>query len=141
MSGRYDDIIEMPHPISKKHPQMARADRAAQFSPFAALTGYGDSITETARDTDKRVELSESAKSDLDARLVQLQSVLLTAPEISVTYFVADNKKEGGSYTSRSGNLKKLDIYRRCMLLDDGMAIPLDDIIAIDSPLFREMDY
>lgn len=103
----YNDILHLPHHVSTKHPTMPMSDRAAQFSPFAALTGHSDAIQETERLTGERVELSEEAKTLLDQKQQYLAS--LDRPELTVTYFVADTKKEGGAYVSTNGILKKID--------------------------------
>lgn len=129
MSGKYDDIINLPHHVSEKHPQMSLHDRAAQFSPFAALTGYDDAVKETARLTDTMFELDEDEKSILDEKL---RRSLENKDEISVTYFVKDNKKEGGSYNTVSGTIKKIDEYLRTLVLNSGEEIPIDNIYDIN---------
>lgn len=103
----YDDIIHLPHPVSPRHPQMPLADRAAQFSPFAALTGHDAAIRETARLTDSPVELEESGKEQLDRQLLLVQENLAQKPEIEVTYFQPDEKKSGGVYVTVCGRVKK----------------------------------
>ena len=118
-SHRYDDIIHLPHHVSTAHPPMPAADRAAQFSPFAALTGHEAAIRETARLTDERAELDENAKAVLDEKLRMIQEMLPAHPEITVTYFQPDAKKSGGAYVSVTGRVKKLDLYRQC-LFDGG---------------------
>ncbi|MCD7784805.1 MAG: YolD-like family protein [Oscillospiraceae bacterium] len=131
MRNPYEDIINLPHHVSKTHPQMSMQDRAAQFSPFAALTGYDDAIDETARLTGRKIELGEEAKEILDRKLQYLRSIISEQPEISVTYFVPDEKKDGGEYVTVSGNLKRIDEYERVMVLTDGEVIRLDDVIDI----------
>lgn len=134
--GKYEDILHLPHPISKRHPQMPLADRAAQFAPFAALTGHEDAVRETARLTDSRVELDEGQREQLDQRL----SLLLQAmrenpglePEVTITYFQPDEKKAGGAYVSVYGQVKKVDEYRRVILLKDGTALPMDEIVRME---------
>lgn len=127
MSGPYDDIIDLPHPTSERHPRMPMANRAAQFSPFAALTGYGDAVRETARLTDRRVELTESEKSVLDAKLQQL------APGASaeITCFQPDGKKEGGTYLTVTGVVKRIDAGE--IVLTDTRKIPIEDIVEVQS--------
>lgn len=129
MSGKYDDIINLPHHVSEKHPQMSLHDRAAQFSPFAALTGYDDAVKETARLTDTIFELDEDEKSILDEKL---KRGLENKDEISVTYFIKDSKKEGGSYNTVSGRVKKIDEYLRTLVLNSGEEIPIDNIYDIN---------
>lgn len=134
--GKYEDILHLPHPISRRHPQMPLADRAAQFAPFAALTGHEDAVRETARLTDSRVELDEGQREKLDQRL----SLLLQAmgenpglePEVTITYFKPDEKKAGGAYVSVYGQVKKVDEYRRVILLKDGTALPMDEIVRME---------
>ena len=131
MKGKtnYEDIINLPHHVSAKRPQMSMLDRAAQFSPFAALTGYDDAIHETGRLTDKKIDLSEQI----------LMERLGDHPALTVTYFVPDAKKSGGAYVTKRGNLKKIDEFERLMMLMDGTKIPLDDVADIESELFRDM--
>ncbi|MCD7785253.1 MAG: YolD-like family protein [Oscillospiraceae bacterium] len=132
----YSDIINLPHHVSKTHPQMSTQDRAAQFSPFAALTGYDDAIDETARLTGKKLELGEEAKEILDRKLQYLGRIISEQPEISVTYFVPDEKKDGGEYVTVSGNLKRIDEYERVVILIGGERIGMEEIIDIESELF-----
>ena len=103
MSGKYDDIIELPHPTSQNHPRMSLYDRAAQFSPFAALTGHHAAIAETGRLTDRRIELDESEIARVDAELQHLQELLPGRPTVSITYFAPDERKNGGSYQTVTG--------------------------------------
>ena len=127
--GAYDDIMDLPHPTSARHPRMPMADRAAQFSPFAALTGHGDAIRETARLTDRKIELTEDEKAVLDEKL----SLLLDAGgEAVFTWFLPDEKKNGGSYVTVAGSIKKLDPLERRVILNDGTVIPVEDIFEID---------
>ena len=111
MKGPYDDIINLPHYISQKRPQMSMLDRAAQFSPFAALTGYDAAIKETGRLTDERIELEEEALTILNMKYQMLMDALPDNPEVTITYFVPDERKEGGSYVSKTGVVKKLNIF------------------------------
>ena len=137
MRGDYDDLLDLPHHVSESRPQMPMSDRAAQFSPFAALTGYGDAIAETARLTEQRVELSEEERELLDRKQQYLLSMVTDRPEVTVTYFVPDARKAGGAYVIRSGRLEKVDLSERLMYLTDGTVIALDEIIGIESPLFE----
>ena len=126
MSGKYDDIIHLPHHVSRKHPRMSNHDRAAQFSPFAALTGYDAVITETGRLTDSSVELDESRKEVLNERLRYVLSVLSQQPRVRITYFREDDRKAGGAYVTASGRVKKVDAYDHTIILTDGQVIPLE---------------
>lgn len=139
MNDRYDDIIHLPHHVSKTRPQMSMMDRAAQFSPFAALTGYDAAIKETGRLTDEKIELGEETKAVLDRKQCYLSNMISVQPEITVTYFLPDERKSGGTYLSVTGKLKRIDEYERMMILTDGKKIPLDDIMDIESNLFCEL--
>lgn len=130
-SHRYDDIIHLPHHVSPTHPQMPVPDRAAQFAPFAALTGHEAAIRETARLTDEKITLDENAKALLDEKLRMVQEMPEAHPGITITYFQPDGKKSGGHYLSVTGKVKKTDGYGHCLVMDDGLRIPLDDIIEI----------
>lgn len=132
MTKTYDDIIHLPHHVSATHPHMSAIDRAAQFSPFAALTGYDAAIKETARLTDKRVELDESMKEALSNNLQMIADRLKEHPEIAITYFQPDAKKNGGAYVTVINTVKKIDVYKRIVVLTDGIVIPVDEIISID---------
>lgn len=133
MTGPYDDIIDLPRPVSRTRPRMPVRDRAAIFSPFAALAGHGAAIAETARLTDQKAELDEDARAELDRRQAALLEHIDQQPEIAVTWFQKDEKKTGGSYVTTAGRLKKLDDARRALVLTDGTAIPLEDIAALES--------
>ncbi len=139
MTNRYDDIINLPHPVSKTHPKMSMANRAAQFAPFAALTGYNAAIKETARLTCEKIELDEDSQALLDQKQQFLVDCLSQYPKISITYFQADKKKAGGRYETISATVKKIDEYRRCFILMDDSTIPLDDIINLDGEIFRNL--
>ena len=132
ISHEYDDIIDLPHHVSADRPRMPMIDRAAQFSPFAALTGYDAAIAETARLTDAKKELSEEQKEALGRQLRALRSRLKTAPQVSVTYFVPDGRKSGGAYETLSGQARKVDEYRGVLEMSDGTAIPFDDILRLE---------
>ena len=134
---QYDDIIDLPHHVSATRPQMSMINRAAQFSPFAALTGYDAAIRETGRLTDSRIELSEDSRADLDRKQQLLSDRLAEHPEVSVTYFAPDKRKAGGAYVTVTGNVKKLDDLQRLMVLTDGTVVPVDEILALESDLFR----
>ncbi len=127
--GAYDDIINLPHPSSAKHPRMPMSDRAAQFSPFAALTGHGAAIEETARLTDRRIELTEEEKTVLDEKL---RLLLETGGEGMITYFLPDERKDGGAYVAKLGTIKKIDPLEGRVILTDRTAIPIKDILEIE---------
>lgn len=137
---QYDDIIDLPHHVSAARPRMSMIDRAAQFSPFQALTGYGAAIQETGRLTDQRIELTEDFRAVLDRKQQLLVENLADHPEVSVTYFVPDERKAGGAYVTVTGRVKKVDDYQRLLLLTDGTKIPLDEILDMESELFRKME-
>ena len=128
MNNRYDEIMGLPHHISKTRPQMPMSDRAAQFAPFAALTGYDSAIKETGRLTDERIELDEEALTALDRKYQLLMDTLDDAPEVTIIYFQPDARKAGGQYVSATGTVKKVDTFGRRILLQDGTRIPLDSI-------------
>ena len=138
--GKYDDIIHLPHHVSAKHPQMPALDRAAQFSPFAALTGYETAIAETARLVDRRIELDENRKEELDEKLQTAKEQHALEPEIAVTYFVPDAKKDGGAYVQTIGIIKKLDDIGHRIIMKDGTVIPICDIYGMESSIFRSVD-
>ena len=138
MSGPYDDIIHLPHPTSSKHPRMPIADRAAIFSPFAALTGHVSAIAETARLTDRRVEPDEDARAELDRRQAVLLEQIDQHPEVTVTWFQPDEKKDGGAYVITTGRLKKIDEVERVLFLTDGARIPLEDVAGLESDCFQD---
>lgn len=129
--GEYDDIINLPHHVSRKHPQMSIHDRAAQFAPFAALTGHGEAIAETARLTDRKIELDDYERLKLDEKLLILQEHIMEMPEISVTYFCPDEKKEGGKYVTVTKALRKINEMERTLLMEDGMQIRIEDILDV----------
>lgn len=135
MSGPYDDIINLPHHVSRTRPQMPRADRAAQFAPFSALAGYGAALVETARLTDRRIELEEDDRAALDRKQRELLERIRERPEVAVTWFVPDTRKEGGQYITTAGRLKRIDEVRRVMILVDRTEIPLNDIFDIEAEI------
>ena len=137
-NDQYNDIIDLPHHVSATRPRMSMIDRAAQFSPFAALTGYDAAIKETGRLTDARIELSEESRAILDRKQQLLLSNLSNSPEISVTYFVPDERKAGGSYATVTGKVKRVDEYLRLLILFNGEKIYLDDILDLDGSVFDE---
>lgn len=128
---KYDDIIDLPHHVSNKHSQMSLEARSAQFAAFAALTGYGEIINETARLTDKKIEVNNDVKAEIDNKLRVIQNEIKEQPEITVTYFLPDDRKSGGEYVTVTGNINKIDEYSKLMILKDGTKIFIDNIIDI----------
>lgn len=128
--SKYDDIINLPHHRSQTHPHMSLLDRAAQFAPFAALTGYGDAIDETARLTDGRPELSEQQLAELNERLLQIMAEPNAVARI--TYFVPDEKKSGGRYEQAEGTIKKIDDIAKVIVTDRGERIPIKNIVGVE---------
>ena len=131
MNHAYDDIIRLPHPTSRKHPRMSMEERAAQFAPFAALTGFGGVIRETGRLTDKQVELGESDQVELERVLTFLDSQEEEHPMIKVTYFLPDTYKEGGTYVTVTGHLKRIDQVEGALPLWEGVRVPIQDIRSV----------
>ena len=131
MSGTYDDIIALPHPEPRTHPRMSLHDRAAQFSPFAALTGHSAAIAETGRLTDSRITLDESEMARVDAALQRLRELLPQEPVASITYFVPDERKAGGSYQTITGTARRIDTVNGILLLTDRREVPIADIFDI----------
>lgn len=140
---KYDDIINLPHHVSTRHPQMPLSDRAAQFSPFAALTGHDAAIKETQRLTDEWIELNEDRKELLDEKLQMIRESLFSGkgrhdlPEITFTYFKPDERKSGGAYLSIQGKVKKIDEYSHQVIMEDGTVLAIEQIAGIEGELFR----
>ena len=129
--GRYDDIINLPHHVSAVRPHMPMQDRAAQFQPFRALTGYEDAVRETARLTEEKPQLTEDEKAILDARLQKLADEIAGQPRVTLTYFQPDKRKAGGAYVTASGQLKKIDDLAGVLILTGGERIVIEDIMDI----------
>ena len=140
MTGDYDDIINLPHHISKTRPQMSLKDRAAQFSPFAALTGYDAAIKETGRLTDEKIELDEEALSNLNMKFQILFENPDEQPDIAITYFKPDETKSGGAYLTTTDKIKKVDEYERIITTAKGTKIPMDDVINLESEIFQFLE-
>ena len=138
--SKYEDIIDLPHHVSYRHPRMSRIDRAAQFAPFAALTGYGAAVEETARLTEGLTELDETARALLNEKLRMLADFLDSEPQISITYFRPDERKTGGSYVTVSGTIKMVDEYARIVVMTDQTVIPMEHIREIGGELFEGME-
>ena len=127
----YSDIIDHPHHVSRARPQMSMHDRAAQFSPFAALTGFDAAVSEEARVTDRRIELEEDELQHLNEKLRILSEHIEEQPEVSITYFVPDERKDGGAYVTKTGVLKKIDEYVHVLIMTGGVRIPIREIIEV----------
>ena len=134
----YEDIIELPHHVSTSRPRMSMHDRAAQFSPFAALTGHGAAIAETARLTDSFQELDEGMTERLDQKIRIIREKKDQENPVVITYFLPDKEKTGGKYISAEGRVKKVDEYHNIIVMSDGTRIPMERIIEIESSLFDE---
>ncbi|MBO4422695.1 MAG: hypothetical protein J5879_04610 [Clostridia bacterium] len=128
---KYDDIIDLPHHVSAKHPPLGRDSYAAQFSPFAALTGYDGVVEEAARTTDQKIELGEYGAAALDEKLRALRKNEKDRPTVTLTYFRADGKKAGGSYEKKTARLKRIDEAERTVLFTDGTAVKIDDVLDV----------
>ena len=137
---RYDDMLNLPHHVSLTHPQMSALARAAQFSPFAALTGYDDAVKETARLTDAKLELDEDEKARISERLNLLQEQITAHPTVTITYFQADKKKDGGAYVSTTAPVKKIDQIENVIKMMNGELISFSDILSIRGELFKVLD-
>lgn len=131
--GKYDDIIHLPHHVSAAHHHMSMPERAAQFQPFRALTGYEAAVRETARLTDEQVELTEDERALLDEKLQRLANHLDNHPQVTLTYFQPDKKKTGGEYVTTTGQLKKLDYFEGTLTLMGGERIVIENILEIQS--------
>ncbi len=138
--NQYEDIINLPHHVSPTRPQMPMSDRAAQFAPFAALTGYDAAIKETGRLTDEKIELDEEALTALDMKYQLLMDAFDKVPEVTITYFQPDERKAGGKYVSATGAVKKVDDFERLITMQDGTRIPMDDVLSIDGELFSSLE-
>lgn len=135
--SNYDDILRLPHPTSKTHRRMSRQDRAAQFSPFAALTGYEAVVKETARLTEERPMLTEDEVAELDTRL---RLAMELDAEVTVRWFQPDAKKSGGSYVTTTSRVKKVDELQRILTMEDGAQIPIQEVTAVESTIFNRID-
>lgn len=133
---QYDDIINLSHHVSQTRLRKSMTDRAAQFSPFATLTGFDAAIREMGRLTEQRIELTADSREELDRRQQLLVEHLSEHPEVSVTYFVSDERKSGGAYVTVSDGVKKIDRYQRLLVLNDDIWIPLNEIIVLDSEIY-----
>ena len=140
MNRKYNEIMGLPHHVSKTRPQMPMSDRAEQFAPFAALTGYDAAIKETGRLTDERIELDVEVLSALDMKYQLLMEAHDEAPEVTITYFQPDERKAGGKYITATSAVKKVDDFERRITMQDGTKIPMDDILSIGGELFSSLE-
>ena len=140
MNNRYNEIINLPHHVSKTRPQMPMSDRAAQFAPFAALTGYDAAIKETGRLTDERIELDEESLTALNVRYQMLTDALEKRPEVRITYFKPDERKAGGAYVTTVGEVRKIDDFEQTIIMQDGTRIPMDDVLSLEGELFSVLE-
>ena len=129
---KYDDIINLPRPVSKKHKPMARIDRAAQFAPFKALVGLDDEVDEAARLVDARIELDENEKELLNEKLLIIAENISDRPLVRITYFVPDSRKEGGRYVTDNASVKKLDTIKKTIIFTDGRTVHMNDILSVE---------
>ncbi len=136
MTSPYADIIHLPHHVSQNHPQMPLRDRAAQFAPFAALTGYKAAVGETARLTSERRELDPQEAEELNRRLSELAARLQDCPEVTVKDFVPDDRKSGGAYVTVTGRVRHISVPEKTLVLEDGSVIPLYDVISMTGEIF-----
>lgn len=135
----YEDIVDLPHHVSRKHPQPTMADRAARFAPFAAITGYEEMVLEEARVTDDRIEMDESSKAALNEKLNMILEFIDEQPEVSITYFEPDKRKAGGAYITVTGTVKRIDEYEHLVIMTDGKKINIDDIYNLQGELFYSL--
>ena len=138
--GNYDDIINLKRPISK-HPKMSLYQRSAQFAPFAALTGYEGQVKETARLTDRRIELDEEMKLILDLKIQVIKEMLSDNSEVEITYFIPDTRKDGGKYETIINNVKKIDSYNEHIIMQNNLKIEIKEIININSNIFKNISF
>lgn len=139
--GKYDDIINLPHHVSKKHPQMSLEARAAQFAPFAAVTGHKEEIDEAERVTEEKEDISEEQMKILNKKLSIIMENIAQKPSIKVIYFIPDKKKSGGKYETITGNVKKVDEYKKVIILEKEIVIPMQEIVDISGDLFKQIYY
>ena len=138
--GKYDDIINLKRPASK-HPKMSLYQRSAQFAPYAALTGYEGQVKETARLTDRRIELDEELKVILDMKIQVIQELISNKPELEITYFIPDTRKDGGKYETIINNVKKIDSYNEHIIMQNNLKIEIKEIININSNIFKNISF
>ena len=137
----YEDIIDVPHHVSKKYPEPTMMERAARFHPFAAITGYEEMVLEAARTTETRIELDEEALTVINEKLNMLRESLDGEPRVTVTYFEPDKKKNGGAYVSVTGTVRLIDEYEQTVTLGEDKKIPIREIYSIDGELFSDFGF
>ena len=138
--GNYDDIINLKRPISK-HPKMSLYQRSAQFAPFAALTGYEGQVKETARITNRKIELDEEMKLKKKKKIQVIKEMLSDNPEVEITYFIPDTRKDGGKYETIINNVKKIDSYNEHIIMQNNLKIEIKEIININSNIFKNISF
>lgn len=131
MKRNYDDIINLPRHVSDKHPHMSIHDRAAQFAPFAALTGHSEAVSETARYVDEKIDLGEDAIKEIQDTLNYIQEHISQSPQVTITYFVADSRKQGGVYVTETTRVKRIDDFGEIVYLDNGVIVKFESIFEI----------
>ncbi len=139
LAVQYNDIISRPHHVSMKRPHMSRMGRAAQFAPFAALTGYDSAVSETARLTDHQRVLTEDACAELDERMQILIEHIAEHPMVAVTYFIPDERKTGGLYETICGCVRRVDEYEQLLIFTDGVRLPIPAIYAMEGDVFLKI--
>ena len=139
--GKYDDIVNLPYKKSTSRKHMSISDRAAQFAPFAALTGHDDAIKETARITKEKILVDDDKKAELNYKIRIIKENLEGQHEVEITYFVPDEKKLGGEYFSVTGIVKKISSLEKCIVLCDGKIIKMNEITEIKGELFKEYEF
>lgn len=137
--SKYDDIIDLPRPASK-HPKLGDDSRAAQFSPFAALVGYDEQVKETARLTDRRIDIDDGLREILNNKLNYIADNIHDNPLVSITYFVEDKKKDGGKYKNKEGTIKRIDVVNQEVIFTDKFKIYMKDILSITSDIFKNIE-
>lgn len=139
MTEDFSDIINLPHHQSRRHPQMSMKERAAQFAPFAALTGYGSAISEVARLTEEQVPLGDDDNDRLNRLVTHIADRISEQPSVTIVYFKPDSRKQGGSYETITGRLKRIDDYEQQLVMLDGTAIPFENIMDISQNIDFEL--
>ncbi len=139
-SNKYNDIINLPHHVSNTHPSMSVYARSAQFAPFAALKGYDDEIKETGRFTNKRIDIDEELKNELNIKLKIITKNIFDRPKLTFIYFIPDKRKDGGKYVKVKGSVKKIDEYKKIIVLEDNTKINIYDIVNIEGDIFNILD-
>ena len=140
MRTGYEDIMHLPHHVSATRPRMSMHDRAAQFAPFAALTGFEDKANETARQTQQRIIIDENEIDLINNKLKLIEFKLNEKPTVKITYFEKDAFKEGGKYITAAGCIQSIDLLNSNILMSDGTKVPVNDIIDIDGDIFTVED-